>query len=99
MTTQQTTNRPVVIGSKPVANYALAVSARLGEGATQVVLRARGEHISKAVDAANKAINLGLPVSRGQMKWGQEPGPQGKPVSFVEVELIAKAAARKEEEC
>lgn len=88
----QITNRPVVVGSKPVANYALAISARLGEGATQVVLRARGENISKAVDAANKAINLGLPVSRGQMKWGQEAGPTGKPVSYVEIELISTAA-------
>ena len=30
--------RPVIIGSKPVANYALAVAARFGQGEEVVVL-------------------------------------------------------------
>lgn len=89
----QNTNRPIVVGKKPVANYALAVAARLGEGAQVIVLRARGEHISKACDAANKSINLELPVRRGPMRWGQEPGAKdGHPVSFVEIELLANAS-------
>lgn len=87
-----TTNiRPIVVAGKPVANYALAVASRLGEGSTTVVLRARGQNISKAVDSANKALNLGLPLKRGEIRWGQEQGPNGTPVSFVEIELVSSA--------
>lgn len=85
-------SRPVVVGSKPTANYALAVQARLAAGDRVVVLRARGKHISQAVDAANMAVNLGLSVTRGPIRWGQETGPQGQNVSFIEVELKAQAA-------
>lgn len=81
--------RPIVVGKKPVANYALAVASRLAEGEQVITLRARGENISTAVDAANKAINLGLSVRRGEAKWGQEQGPKGTPVSYVELELVA----------
>ena len=92
MSQKNTNSRPVVVGSKPTANYALAVQARLAAGDLTIVLRARGKHISQAVDAANMAVNLGLPVTRGPIRWGQETGPQGQNVSFVEVELKAKAA-------
>lgn len=85
-----TTNKPIIIGNKPVANYALAIATRIGAGEDEVTLRARGEHIARAVDAANKAVNMGLPVARGAMRWGQETAPGGHPVSYVEVTLTKK---------
>ena len=90
---QTITSRPVVVGKKPAVNYALAVATRYGEGAVPVVLRARGRFCSTAFDAANKAINMGLPLARGDVRWGQEPGPEGKQVSWVEIELIGKGVA------
>ena len=85
-------SRPIVVGKKPVANYALAIASRIGEGETQIILRARGKLIGVAFDAANMAINMNQPVKRGKVRWGQEsaPGGNGKMVSFVEIELIGK---------
>lgn len=86
----QKNSRPIIVGGKNVANYALAVATRLGEGESHIILRARGRFISAAFDAANKAINIGLSVSRGHCRWGQEQGPKGQPVSYVEIELVGK---------
>jgi len=83
--------RPIVVGGKSVANYALAVATRIGEGEVTIVLRARGRFISSAFDAANKTINMNLPVKRGEVRWGQETAPGGeKKVSFVELTLLRK---------
>ena len=82
--------RPIVVGKKSTANYALAVATRFGAGEAPIVLRARGRLIGGAFDAANKALNMGLPLVRGAARWGQEDAPGGKPVSYVEIELIAK---------
>lgn len=87
------TSRPIVVGKKSTANYALAVAHRLGEGAQVVILRARGRFVASAFDAANKAINTGLPLTRGSVRWGQEQGPEGQPVSYVEIELTVKASS------
>ena len=89
---QQTTCRPIVVGKKNIANYALAIATRFGEGQRNITLRARGRYCSAAFDAANKALNMGLPLSRGQSRWGQETAPGDKPVSWVEIDLAAKEA-------
>jgi DNA-binding protein len=41
----------VVIGMKPIMNYVVACLTLFNEGAKTVRIRARGKHISKAVDA------------------------------------------------
>lgn len=79
--------RPIVVGKKNVSNYALAVVTRLGQDEDKVTLRARGRLIGIAFDAANMTLNMGQPVTRGEVRWGQEQAPGGKPVSFVEIEL------------
>jgi DNA-binding protein Alba len=84
---------PVIIGSKPVANYALAVATRFGKGERLVVLRARGELISKAVSAAHMAANMGFARRASEARIGQEDGPGGKPVSFIEIELAPAGVA------
>lgn len=90
---QQVISRPVVVGKKPAVNYALAVATRFGAGERRIVLRARGRFCSTAFDAANMALNMGLPLERGNAPWGQEAGPEGKPVSWVEIELVGKGVA------
>jgi len=42
----------ILIGKKPVMNYVLACLTMIQNGATEVVLKARGRAISKAVDTA-----------------------------------------------
>ena len=41
----------VFIGNKPVMNYVLAVVTQFNNGATEVIVKARGKAISRAVDA------------------------------------------------
>ncbi len=89
---QTVTSRPIVVGKKNIANYALAIATRFGEGQKNIVLRARGRFCSAAFDAANKALNMGLPLSRGSARWGQETAPGDRPVSWVEIELTVKEA-------
>lgn len=47
----------VLVGSKPVMNYVLACLTLFHQGAEEVVLKARGRAINKAVDAALLVLN------------------------------------------
>jgi len=47
----------VFIGSKPVMNYVLAVVTQIDGGNSEVVLKARGRSISRAVDVAEIVRN------------------------------------------
>jgi len=47
----------VLVGSKPTMNYVLACLTLFHQGAEEVVLRARGRAISKAVDVALLVLN------------------------------------------
>ncbi|MBM4240719.1 MAG: DNA-binding protein Alba [Euryarchaeota archaeon] len=47
----------VYIGNKPVMNYILAVVTQMNSGAPQVMLKARGRAISRAVDVAEIVRN------------------------------------------
>ncbi len=51
----------VYIGNKPVMNYILAIVTQMNTGVPEVILKARGRAISRAVDVAeiirNKFIN------------------------------------------
>ena len=53
----------IFVGSKPVMNYVLAVVTQFNEGSDQVLLRARGKAISRAVDAAEIVRNRFVPDS------------------------------------
>jgi DNA-binding protein len=50
----------VYVGSKPVMNYVLAVTTQLSR-ANEVVLKSRGQAISRAVDAAEIVRNRFMP--------------------------------------
>ncbi|MEA1904513.1 MAG: DNA-binding protein Alba [Candidatus Hadarchaeota archaeon] len=47
----------VFIGTKPVMNYVLAVITQFNEGTGEVILKARGRAISRAVDVAEIVRN------------------------------------------
>ena len=47
----------VYIGNKPVMNYVLAVVTPMNSGVTEVILKARGRAISRAVDVAEIVRN------------------------------------------
>ena len=47
----------VYIGNKPVMNYVLAVVTQMNGGIPQVMLKARGRAISRAVDVAEIVRN------------------------------------------
>lgn len=47
----------IYVGSKPVMNYVLAVVTQFNEGSSQVIVRARGKAISRAVDTAEIVRN------------------------------------------
>ena len=47
----------VYIGNKPVMNYVLAVVTQKNSGVTEVILKARGRAISRAVDVAEIVRN------------------------------------------
>ena len=47
----------VYIGNKPVMNYVLAVVTQMNDGTQEVILKARGRAISRAVDVAEIVRN------------------------------------------
>ena len=47
----------VFIGKKPTMNYVLAVATHFNTGANEVIVKARGRSISKAVDVAEIVRN------------------------------------------
>lgn len=47
----------VYIGNKPVMNYVLAVVTQMNGGVPEIVLKARGRAISRAVDVAEIVRN------------------------------------------
>ncbi len=52
-----TDNNVVYVGNKPVMNYVLAIVKDFNNGANEVVIKARGKAISRAVDAAEVSRN------------------------------------------
>jgi DNA-binding protein len=47
----------IYVGNKPVMNYVLAVVTQFNNGADEVLIKARGRAISRAVDVAEIARN------------------------------------------
>ncbi|MDD1745157.1 MAG: DNA-binding protein Alba [Candidatus Methanoperedens sp.] len=52
-----TNNNVVYVGNKPVMNYVLAVVKEFNNGASEVIIKARGKAISRAVDAVEVSRN------------------------------------------
>jgi DNA-binding protein len=63
----------VYIGNKPVMNYVLAVVTQVNNGKNEVILKARGRAINRAVDVAEIATNRFVPDAKiGEIKTATE---------------------------
>jgi DNA-binding protein Alba len=54
----------IYIGKKPTMNYVLAVVTQFNSGSGEVIVKARGRSISRAVDVAEIVRNRFVPGSR-----------------------------------
>ena len=50
-------NNVIYVGSKPVMNYVIAIVTQFNNGSKDVVVKARGRAISRAVDASEVLRN------------------------------------------
>ncbi len=87
-----TPSNVILVGKKPVMNYVMAVLALLNQGVDEVIVKARGRAISKAVDTVEiirnkllaekvevKDIKIGSQVVQGQDRTSR--------VSTIEITL------------
>jgi DNA-binding protein len=87
-----TPSNVILVGKKPVMNYVMAILALLNQGIDEVIVKARGRAISKAVDAVEivrnkllvdrvdvKDIKIGSQVVQGQDRTSR--------VSTIEITL------------
>lgn len=86
----------IYIGNKPVMSYVLAVVTQFNNGFDDVVIKARGRSISRAVDTAEVVKNKFMPgVELKDMKIGTEviegEGGDKANVSSMEITLKTKA--------
>ena len=86
-----TDNNVVYVGNKPVMNYVLAIVKEFNNGANEVIIKARGKAISRAVDAAEVSRNRFLMdtkingITIGTEKMVSENGASN--VSIIEIVL------------
>ena len=82
----------VYVGNKPPMSYVIAIVTEFEQGAKNVVLKARGKAISRAVDAAEIVKNKFLPdasvtdISIGTEEIESEEGKRN--VSSIEITLV-----------
>lgn len=88
---RQAAENVVFIGIKPVMNYVLAVITQFNMGSGDVILKARGKAISRAVDVAEITRNRflqGLQVQNILIGTEEVQGERGATnVSTVEIVL------------
>lgn len=82
----------VYIGNKPVMNYVLAVVTQMNSGVSEVMLKARGRAISRAVDVAEIVRNKFIPeVQLGSINISteeiQNAEGSNSNVSAIEIQL------------
>ncbi|MDH5462281.1 MAG: DNA-binding protein Alba [Candidatus Bathyarchaeota archaeon] len=83
----------VFIGRKPVMNYVVACMTYLNAGEKEVVVKARGQAISRAVDTVEllrRAFVKGVEVNSIDIGTEELTGPEGQSrnVSTMEITLV-----------
>jgi len=82
----------VLVGKKPVMNYVLAVLTLLNQGVNEVVVKARGRAISKAVDTVEIVRNRFLPgkIEVKDIKIGSQTitSPDGRQTRVSSIEIV-----------
>ena len=82
----------IFIGKKEVMDYVLAVVTQFGQGSGQVIIKARGQAISRAVDVAEVVRHRFMPdlkvktIGIGSEELTSEDGRKRK-VSTIEIVL------------
>jgi DNA-binding protein len=89
----------IFVGSKPVMSYVLSVVTQIESGSEEVVIKARGRAITRAVDTAEVVRTKFVPgVEVKDIKIGTEQikGEEGYTtnVSTIEITLKTKAKAK-----
>ncbi len=80
----------VYIGKKPTMNYVLAVVTQFNSGTKEVLVRARGRSISRAVDVAEIVRNRFVTDAKiRQVDIGTEriPSEDGKTANVSRIEI------------
>ncbi len=96
MSAQPAQSNVVLVGKKPVMNYVLATLTLLNQGVKEVVIKARGRAICKAVDTAEIVRKRFLPgkVDIKEIKVDsqeiQNPDGRRARVSTIEIVLERK---------
>ncbi len=86
----------IYVGNKPVMSYVLAVVTQFNNGFDDVVIKARGRAISRAVDTAEVVKNKFMPgVETKEIKIGTETiqGEGGDKANVSSMEITMKAKA------
>ncbi|MEA3281716.1 MAG: DNA-binding protein Alba [Euryarchaeota archaeon] len=84
-------NNVVFVGKKGVMDYVMAIMAQFSKGTSDVVVKARGHSISRAVDAVEATRNRYLPdMEVTEIKIGTEEleGKRGDMVNVSWIELF-----------
>lgn len=87
-----TEENTVYIGKKPAMNYVLAVVTQFNSGSNEIVIKARGRSISRAVDVAEIVRNRFVPdayvkdIKIGTESLEREEGVNAN-VSSIEITL------------
>ncbi len=85
----------VIMGIKPIMNYVVACLTLFNEGSETVLIRARGKHISKAVDMVQLLRRIFLKdavikdVRVGTDILTRDDGREAK-ISIIEITLVAE---------
>lgn len=86
-----TEENTVYIGKKPTMNYVLAVVTQFNSGSKEVVVKARGKSISKAVDVAeivkNRFVN-DAKVTDIKISTEELEGEEGRTANVSSIEIF-----------
>jgi DNA-binding protein len=86
-----TEENTVYIGKKPTMNYVLAVVTQFNSGSDEVVIKARGRSISKAVDVAeivrNRFVNDSN-VTDIKISTEELEGEEGRTANVSSIEIF-----------
>ncbi len=92
MAAQPAQSNVVLVGKKPVMNYVLATLTLLNQGVKEVVIKARGRAISKAVDTVEIVRKRFLPgkVDIKEIKIDSQEiqNPEGRRTRVSTIEIV-----------
>ncbi|MFQ6127357.1 MAG: DNA-binding protein Alba [Thermoplasmata archaeon] len=81
----------VYIGRKPTMNYVLAVVTQFNSGSDEVIIKARGRSISRAVDVAEIVRNRFVQdakIKDIQISTEQLTGEEGRTANVSSIEIF-----------